>query len=118
VQRRLSRGSLPLASGDDVAHDDLVNVSHVNACAVDRLADSDGAKLGRGEPGERTEEAPDGGADGADEDGIAVGHWFGSFAHKATRSIACHSKCWMMWRTRQNATTSAYLPGIISYWGR
>src|SRR5262249_40472598 len=45
MQRRLARRSLALARGDDVAHDDLVDVGDIDACALDRLTDSDGAKL-------------------------------------------------------------------------
>ena len=41
MQRRLARGGLALASRDDVAHDDFVNLVGRNACALDGLANGD-----------------------------------------------------------------------------
>ena len=49
VERRLARRVLPLAGGDDVAHDAFVDGGGIDAGAAHRLAHGDGAELGRGE---------------------------------------------------------------------
>ena len=48
VERGLARGVLPLAGGDDVAHDALVDGGGIDAGAADGLADGDGAELRSG----------------------------------------------------------------------
>ena len=49
VERRLPGRILPLAGGDDVAHDALVDGRRIDAGATDGLADDDGAELRGGE---------------------------------------------------------------------
>jgi hypothetical protein len=64
----------------DVAHDDLLHVVAADAGAAERLADRDGAQLGRLQREEAAEELADRGAGGTDDHGLTggIGHGYGA----------------------------------------
>ena len=68
--RGLAGRVLALRRGQDLAHDDLGNTARLNAAALERRLDGNGAEIVGRHGGERTVETSDRGAGGADDDDI------------------------------------------------
>ena len=71
--RGLPRRVLALRRGEDLPHDDFGNAPGLDAAALKRGANGDGAEIVRGHGGKRAVETSDRGAGGADDDDI-IGH--------------------------------------------
>ena len=68
--RSLSGGVLALRGSEDLAHDDFRNTARLDAGALQRGLDGDGAQIVGRQRRESTVEASDRGAGGADDDDI------------------------------------------------
>jgi hypothetical protein len=78
-------GAWPSAGLHDVAHDDLLHVVAAHAGAPERLADGDGAEVGRLDRLRAAEELADRRAGGADDHGLAGGIGHGDGGAGASR---------------------------------
>src|SRR5919106_1431118 len=96
MERGLTRRVLPLAGGDHVTHDALVDERRIDPGSAHGLAHGNGAELGRGEILEGSEKFTGGRAGRRDDDCLAHAHE-NVRTRRAVTALA-PSRTWTRWR--------------------